>query len=300
MESETVSPNLLCEEDESTLNEHSEEKDEDLQYCSVSDADNVFVEMPLQREIAFRWNQRKWLKRARSDAIKWIIDTKAIFRYQYRTAYLSLIYIDRFLARRWISEGQLWNIKILSVACLSLAAKMEEIRAMPVTRYHVEGYNFQGNTIQKMELMVLNTLEWKMNSVTPFAYLNYFVTKFCDDETRRRELVIKAAEVIFTIIGEINLVEHQSSTIAAASVLAAYNFQLTKTELDSKIDLVPSLEKEHTSSFYRLLQEMLTLKTPEAAAIPPNSLQIDESTNASRVGTKRRLDFDDGDQESPS
>lgn len=38
---------------------------------------------------------------------------------------------------------------------------------------------------------------------------------------------------------EINLVEHQPSVIAAASVLAAYDYQLTKTVVDNKMNIIP-------------------------------------------------------------
>lgn len=93
----------------------------------------------------------------------------------------------------------MWHIRVLSVACLSLAAKMEECRARPLTEYSVEGCPIEGSSIQRMELIVLNTLEWKMISVTPFTYLNYFATKFCG-ESRHQELVIQAAELILAIM----------------------------------------------------------------------------------------------------
>jgi len=43
----------------------------------------------------------------------------------------------------------------------------------------VEGtkYVFEAKTIQKMELLVLSTLEWKMNPVTPLSFLDHIIRR---------------------------------------------------------------------------------------------------------------------------
>lgn len=69
-----------------------------------------------------------------------------------------------------------------------------------LSEYHVDEYNFEGNVIQRMELMVLNTLEWKICCATPFAYLNYFITKFCG-ELRHKDLINRATELILALMG---------------------------------------------------------------------------------------------------
>lgn len=63
------------------------------------------------------------------------------------------------------------------MACLSLAVKMAECKAMPSTEFQTEDYRFDGKAVQRMELLVLRTLEWRMNRVTPFSYLNYCSSK---------------------------------------------------------------------------------------------------------------------------
>lgn len=83
----------------------------------------------------------------------------------------------------------MWAIRLLSVACLSLAAKMEECRVPALSEfYHIDEYNFHGNVIQIIQLIVLHTLEWKMNVVTPFAYLCYFISKFCSESSSKEML----------------------------------------------------------------------------------------------------------------
>lgn len=90
------------------------------------------------------------------------------------------------------------------MACLSLAAKMEECKVPLLTEFPVEDYNFEGKVIQRMELLVLNTLEWKMSSITPLDYLSYFISKFC--KQRSRNVVPRIIELIYaTVQGKILL-----------------------------------------------------------------------------------------------
>lgn len=67
------------------------------------------------------------------------------------------------------------------MACLSLASKMEEIRVPALSEFCVEDYNFESKVIQKMELLVLNSLGWKMGSFTPFNFIKFFAKNLCDN-----------------------------------------------------------------------------------------------------------------------
>ncbi|KAK6125319.1 hypothetical protein DH2020_040935 [Rehmannia glutinosa] len=280
---------LLCKEDESSLNEQYHYKDENLGFCSVSEFDSEYIEMLIQKETIFQSNtknfsvysERSWFKWARREAIKWIFD-----------------------------NGKLWAIRLLSVACLSLAAKMEECEAPALSEYHVDEYNFEGNVIQRMELLVLNTLEWKMGCVTPCAYLNYFTNKFCG-EFRRNDLINRAVELILAVMGEVNVMEHRPSIIAAAAVLAACDYHLTEKLVEIKMDLVPSwgsLEKEHIYYCYNLLQEIGMSKSNTSGLIISHNLSsthsssidvLDDSIITSTVGEKRKLTYTNGDQHCP-
>jgi cyclin D1/2/4 len=42
------------------------------------------------------------------------------------TITLSVNYMDRFMSRQHLPQGKAWMLQLLSVACISLAAKMEE------------------------------------------------------------------------------------------------------------------------------------------------------------------------------
>ena len=38
-------------------------------------------------------------------------------------------------------------------------------------------YIFEAKTIQRMELLVLDVLDWRLRSVTPFSFLSFFAYK---------------------------------------------------------------------------------------------------------------------------
>lgn len=311
---------LLCQEDDSCFDQLND-KDSNLNPSTISDYDVEYIEMLMQSETNFQSNSdepscdysikndQTWLKCARLDAIQWILNTRAFFGFHFRTAYLSLIYFDRFFSRRFIDVGKLWAIRLLSVACLSLAAKMEECRVPALSEYHIDECNFQGSVIQRMELLVLHTLEWKMNAVTPFAYLHYFMGKFCS-ESSSKELLSKAIELTLAVVKEINLVEYQPSVIAAAAVLAAYDYQLTRTVVDNKMSIISlwgTQEREHLRCCYYLLQEIEMAKIDTSKPHTPLDLSLcssvhglDNSSITSVFGPKRRLTYCDCDHDCPS
>ncbi|XP_057784462.1 cyclin-D5-1-like [Salvia miltiorrhiza] len=292
---------LLCGEDESCFDHFKDERfNVHFNFSPVSQFDSEYIQMLIRNETKYSVKiEGSWWKRPRRDAVKWILDRRAHFGFQCRTAYLSLFYLDRFLSRRSIDKEKPWAIRLLSIACLSLAAKMEECEAPWLSEYDADEYSFDGEVIQRMELLVLNTLEWKMSGITPFTYLNYFATLFCFQFRLNR-----AVDLILAIMAEINVMDHRPSVVAAAAVLAACDDHLTNKMLEIKIDAVPSwgaLEKEHTLLCYSLLQEIGMSKSnaspPELVLITSSSSGDDDSVK--RSSRKRRLTCIDGDQDCP-
>ncbi|XP_058187040.1 cyclin-D5-1-like [Rhododendron vialii] len=318
---------LVCHEDflkKSELGEEEEEEEDDP-FTTVSESEDEYIQLLIEEETVLDFNgsvfenekdgqyslhSDSWLKCARLGAINWVLSTRAIFGFQFKTALLSLTYFDRFLSKRSIRNGILWAIQLLSVACLSLAAKMEEPNAPKLSKYHVSGIEFPSNGIHKMELMVLTTLEWKLGSITPFAYLNYFTAKFCIDfkDCKPQELASTATELILAVPKEINLIDFRPSVIAFAAILAASDDQLTRNAMEIKMSVIPSLgslPKDDVHSCYNLMLEIKMEKssTPKSAVLSPNSSPVDVRENpliTSAVGTKRRLTYNGCDQNCPN
>lgn len=83
----------------------------------------------------------------------------------------------------YVQSEKCWAFRLLSVACLSLAAKMEECDVPSLSEFPSQDFNFESKVIQRMELLVLSTLDWKMNFTTPFAFLPYFISKFSNNQS---------------------------------------------------------------------------------------------------------------------
>ncbi|RWV96881.1 hypothetical protein BHE74_00021942 [Ensete ventricosum] len=132
--------------------------------------------------------------------LRFVLQAQRCFRFGLRTAYTAVAYFDHFFAHKTIDamKDKTWAVKLLSVACLSLAAKMEEHGAPAVSEFRVKGYRFSSEAAQRMELFVLSTLEWRMLTVTPFPYLNVFASEF--DELGPKGLIPKAIDFIFAAI----------------------------------------------------------------------------------------------------
>ncbi|KAK8964467.1 Cyclin-D5-2 [Platanthera guangdongensis] len=224
----------------------------------------------------FHFLSCKWL---RCEAIQWILKMKESFGFCPQTVYMAVSYFDRFLMRRSIDNEQSWVVQLLSVACISLAAKMEEVMPPSLIEYQTEKCYFDAITIQRMELFVLSTLEWRMSSVAPFSYLRFFTNKFYHGTNFSRDLLSKSIGFISSVLEEINLVEFRASVIAAAAVLAAFDTKLTRQAFESKLNSVSFLgfmETELVYSCYKLMT--WASKKRSAASCTLDSSDLSESS----------------------
>ncbi|KAF8377640.1 hypothetical protein HHK36_031023 [Tetracentron sinense] len=315
---------LLCEENEACFDDGA---DEDmlltLNNYNLSETDDEYIEILVETETSFGTRihgsshdcstiMGNWLKCARLNAIRWILKTRSFFGFHYQTAYLSVTYFDRFLANRTINNEKSWAIPLLSVACLSLAAKMEEGKLPALSEFQVfqvEEYNFGSKVIQKMELLVLNTLQWRMGSITPFAYLHYFINKLCNEQSPPNNIVSRTVELILAATKEMNSNAHRPSVIAAAAVFVASDQRLTTKTVEFKMSMISSygsLENKHVFSCYNLMKEleMKKFKIPKSTSssgLSPIYSNLDDvfkdPSYTSIVGNKRkRLTFSHCDQ----
>jgi hypothetical protein len=60
-------------------------------------------------------------------------------------------------------------------------------------------YVFEAKTIQRMELLVLSTLKWRMQAVTPLSYVDYFLHRLRGGAAPSRRAVLRSAELILCI-----------------------------------------------------------------------------------------------------
>ncbi|CAL5080345.1 unnamed protein product [Urochloa decumbens] len=118
----------------------------------------------------------------REAAVGWACGAVARLGFSALTAALAAAYLDRcFLAGGALRLGdQPWMARLAAVACVALAAKVEETRVPLLLDLQLlaaagadpaDAYVFEAKTVRRMELLVLSALGWRMHPVTPFSYL---------------------------------------------------------------------------------------------------------------------------------
>ncbi|XP_076923342.1 cyclin-D4-1-like [Bidens hawaiensis] len=235
---------------------------------------------------------------ARQQAVDWIRMVHAHFNFGPLCAYLSINYLDRFLAVYEFPKDKAWMMQLLAVACLSLASKMEETEAPLVLDLQVceSTYFFKAKTIQKMELLVLTTLKWRMQTVTPFSFIDAFVRKLDCDQPMSRSLISRSTQLILSLIHGIDFLEFRPSEIAAGvavyvvgqSQMAALLKHVHKERVLKCVELVNELTNGCTKSIKTgTLLPQSPIGVLEAACLSYN--ESEDSGVGSTTGKRRRL-----------
>ncbi|KAG2702130.1 hypothetical protein I3760_06G076000 [Carya illinoinensis] len=258
---------LLCGEESGFLSGDSPECSSDLHESRSCGEESIadFIEDERNFVPGFdylaRFRSQSLDASAREESVAWILKVQAYYNFQPLTTYLSVNYLDRFLYSRRSPHTNGWQLQLLSVACLSLAAKMEEPLVPSLLDLQVEGakYIFAPSTIGRMELLVLSVLDWRLRSITPFSFIGYFACKLDSTGTHYGFLVSRATEIILSNIQEASFLEYWPSCIAAAAILCAAgevpNLSLVNPEhAESWCD---GLHKEKIIGCYRLMQEFV-------------------------------------------
>ncbi|KVH93308.1 Cyclin, C-terminal domain-containing protein [Cynara cardunculus var. scolymus] len=163
---------------------------------------------------------------ARKQAVDWILKVKSHFGFSHLTAILSMNYLDRFLSSLHFQKDKPWMIQLLAVTCLSLAAKTEQTQVPSLLDLQVEEtqYMFEAKTIQKMELLVMSTLKWKMNPVTPISFLDHIVRRLGLMSHHHHHLhwdcfFKKCEDIILSLVSDSRFVGYEPSVMATATML---------------------------------------------------------------------------------
>ncbi|CAN1191924.1 CYCD3-2 [Linum perenne] len=179
-------------------------------------------ENPLYRELH---SKSQNLVRARQEATDWILNVSSHFSFSNLTAVLAINYLDRFLLTFHLQTDKPWMTQLTAVACLSVAAKVEETYVPLLLDLQVgeSRYVFEPKTIQRMEILVLSALKWRMNPVTPLSFLDYMTRRMgltnylCWEFVRRCELII------VSLISDCRSLRYLPSVVATAAMLHVIN-----------------------------------------------------------------------------
>ncbi|KAJ7569911.1 hypothetical protein O6H91_01G099800 [Diphasiastrum complanatum] len=197
---------------------------------------------------------------ARSNAVQWIIKVCCKYKFRPLTVALAVNYFDRYLSKNLTKSWKAWMIQLLSVACVSLGAKMEEINVPIFIDLQVEGleHSFQPRTVQRMELAVLSALKWRMSSVTVFSYLDDLLQRLSLSRCLHKSILIRVTELVFGTYSEADFLEFRPSCIALMTLRCALE-ELAPLQAEAYTDaLIKILPVEvNIDRCYRLLEELV-------------------------------------------
>ncbi|KAL0912404.1 hypothetical protein M5K25_018374 [Dendrobium thyrsiflorum] len=192
----------------------------------------------------------------RRDAIDLILKVHAYHKFGPLSAYLSVNYLDRFLSSYELPQGKSWMTQLLSVACLSLACKMEEIEVPLLLDLQVgeTKFVFEARTIQRMELLLLSTLNWRMQAVTPFSFIDYFLHK----------------------LNGIDFLAFRPSEIAVGTTLSVIGGAQALDAMET-ITCCNKIDKERVLRCYKVIQEEIINGCEDPMSGIPSVLSLPQS-----------------------
>ncbi|KAI3451983.1 hypothetical protein Pfo_008648 [Paulownia fortunei] len=201
------------------------------------------------------------LKMVRNEAIKWMLKVIGYYGFNAMTALLAVNYYDRFITSLCFQKDKPWMSQLAAVACLSIAAKVEETQVPLLLDLQVEEskYLFGAKTIQRMELLVLSTLQWKMNPVTPISFFDHIARRFGLITNLHWEFLRRCESIILSIITDCRLVHYLPSVIAAATMIYVIREIETCDALEDQNQLMSVLRtsKEKIDDCHKLIVEAM-------------------------------------------
>ncbi|KAL0387036.1 UNVERIFIED_CONTAM: Cyclin-D3-1 [Sesamum radiatum] len=112
-------------------------------------------------------------------------------------------------------------MQLAAVACLSLAAKVEETHVPLLLDLQVEDstYVFEAKTVQRMELLVLSSLKWRMNAVTPRSFLDHIVRRLGLQSYVHWEFLRNCEDLLLSVLPDSRMAGYLPSVVATAIML---------------------------------------------------------------------------------
>ncbi|KAL9313038.1 hypothetical protein ACSQ67_018490 [Phaseolus vulgaris] len=161
------------------------------------------------------------LESAHREGVEWMLRVNAHYSFSALTALLAVNYFDRFLSTLHFQDGKPWMTHLAAVACLSLAAKVEETQVPLLLDLQVEEgrYLFEAKTIKRMEILVLSTLGWKMNPPTPLSFLDYITRRLGLKDHLCWEFLRKCEGLLVSVLGDWRLMGYLPSELASATMM---------------------------------------------------------------------------------
>ncbi|KAF3556389.1 hypothetical protein F2Q69_00016449 [Brassica cretica] len=188
---------------------------------------------------------------------------------------LSMNYLDRFLASYDLPKDKTWALQLLAVSCLSLAAKMEESDVPQTVELQVGDpkFVFEAKTIKRMELLVLNTLNWRLQALTPFSFVDYFIYKTNGHVSEN--LIYRSSQFILNTTKAIEFLDFRPSEVAAAAAMSAsISGEIKCIDDDKTLSNLTYVKQERVMGCSSLMRSLTGDNVPGAAKLSPQQPRL--------------------------
>ncbi|CAJ1931329.1 unnamed protein product [Sphenostylis stenocarpa] len=146
---------------------------------------------------------------------------------------------------------------------------MDEIRVPQSVDLQVgePKFVFEAKTIQKMELLVLSKLRWKMCALTPFSFIDYFLCKITCEQHPAKSYIAISVQLILSIIRGIDFLEFRASEIAAAVAVSVLGESQAK-DIDKAIADLFIVEKGRVLKCVELIRDLFLNNVAASSKVP--------------------------------
>ncbi|PHT36706.1 Cyclin-D3-2 [Capsicum baccatum] len=157
----------------------------------------------------------------RKETLDWMLRVISYYGFTAKTVVLALYYFNRFISGFCFQKDKPWMSQLAAVVCLSIAAKIEETQVPLLLDLQVADsrFVFEAKTIQRMELLVLSTFEWKMNLVIPLSFIDHIIGRFRFMNNLHLDFLKKCERLILDIIADLVGSEKVEKTGAEGKIL---------------------------------------------------------------------------------
>ncbi|XP_035915646.1 G1/S-specific cyclin-E isoform X2 [Anopheles stephensi] len=194
--------------------------------------------------------------RMRAILLDWLNEVCEVYKLHRETYYLAVDYIDRYLS---VKEGlKKTHLQLLGITSLFIAAKVEEIYPPKIGEFaYVTDGACTDEDILREELIVLSTLEWKINPVTVMGWLGLYMQI---NTTSRQSDVVRPPV----------LEERSTNTIPTTTIVSpSRKRKITDENEDSNNVKRPMLQKPSTNTVpSNTTNTTTTTKTDDAFVYP--------------------------------
>ncbi|PIN06319.1 G1/S-specific cyclin D [Handroanthus impetiginosus] len=199
----------------------------------------------------------------RKEAVKFFAKYSKSPEFDALIPYKAMTYFDRFISRHEIPniiESAEENRTLFLLCCLAIAWKLRTNKFDYPKFLKKRTWSFEARDVRRMELYICGTLDWKMRTLSPIFFAEYFVPllrlppEFPSPRRSVHELIIRSQ-------AEIEYTEYRPSVLAASAVITVSSMMY-----NAQADILRS--RIQTSEFLNVASKLwplyLIINKPEA------------------------------------